>query len=126
MTLNPSQSPIEPPTWETSGLNQVDLFCVMFTNSASRARSCLSHEVDISSVQTSDSKVLIVGLTKSVIVIAISGMKNNFTMNFVLLLSLTLEMNFVRVWKTLHGNSQGDFVWPRKSFRQSSPEFKDH
>ena len=73
-------------------------------------KSCLSHEVDISSVQTSDSKVLRVGLTKSVIVIAISGMKNNFTMNFVLLLSLTLEMNFVRVWKTLQGNSQGDFV----------------
>ena len=81
---------------------------------------------------TSESRVLSVGFTKSVVVtcprwytvyvmvllilpliVVITcnlGLKNSLTLKWSLLDSLTLEINFVLVWKALQGLVHGDSV----------------
>ena len=43
-----------------------------------------------------------------VVITCILGLKNSLTLKWSLLDSLTLEMNFVLVWKALQGSVQGD------------------
>ena len=71
---------------------------------------------------TSESMLLIVGLTKSVMVTVISGMRKIFTLKKSSFLSLTLDMNLFFMWKVLQGIVQGDLSWPRKTLIQLAPE----
>ena len=45
-----------------------------------------------------------------VVITCIFGLKNSLTLKWSLLDSLTLEMNFVLVWKALQGLVHGDSV----------------
>ena len=72
-------------------------------------------------IATSESMLLIVGLTKSVVVTVISGMKNNLNRKESSLFSLTLDKNLVLVWKVVQGVAQGDFSYPVKILPQCSP-----
>ena len=70
---------------------------------------------------TSESMLLIVGLTKSVVVTIISGMKYNLNRKESSFFSLTLDKNLVFVWKVVQGMAQGDFSSPVKICIQCSP-----
>ena len=65
--------------------------------------------------------LLIVGVTKSVVVTVISGMKNKLNRKESSFFSLTLDKNLVLVWKVLQGVAQGDFSCPVKTLIQCSP-----
>ena len=101
-TPRPSQRPMEPPIW--NGWFDVD--------------DCLWW------LDTSDNMLLMVGSTKSVVVIVISGMKNNLNWNLSSVFSFSLDRNLVLVWKVLQGVGHGDFSSPVKTLPQCSPEWK--
>ena len=101
-TPRPSHRPMEPPIW--NGWFDVD--------------DCLWW------LDTSDNMLLMVGSTKSVVVIVISGMKNNLNWNLSSVFSFSLERNLVLVWKVLQGVGHGDFSRPVKTLPQCSPECK--
>ena len=75
---------------------------------------------------TSESMLLIVGFTKSVMVTVISGMKESFTLKEWSCFSFTLDKNLVFVRKVLQGEVQGDFSWPAKTHIQCSPGEKNN
>ena len=61
-------------------------------------------------VCTSASRLLRLGLTKSVVVIRSSGTKNNLTLKRFWSSNLTSDKNLVLVWNVLQGTVHGDFV----------------
>ena len=104
-TPRPSHRPMEPPTL-------IDLDNSVFKN-MKYVKLTLS---------TSESMLLIVGLTKSVMVTVTSGTRKIFTLKESSVLSSTLDKNLLLVWKVLQGVAQGDFCSPAKTLIQFSPD----
>ena len=61
-----------------------------------------------------------------VVITCILGLKNSLTLKWSSLDSLTLEINFVLVWKALQGSAHVGSGRRRKKKRQSSSESAQH
>ena len=104
-TLSPSQSPIEPPTWTKSSTTMpvlsLHLLQPAFPYIWEQSAECGLDKVGRGHLLVYAMVELF--LPFIVVITCILGLKNSLTLKWSLLDSLTLEMNFVLVWKALQG-----------------------